>query len=68
MTERVEFIDELFSALAHMGVASHQMSWANTLVSDVDAVPDEVKKNMKNINNAIHELQIQIREIREGAE
>ncbi|MGF9909549.1 hypothetical protein [Brevibacillus porteri] len=56
--------DFLFHALASMGNASGQMSWANTCVRDIQDVPDEVKARMKQINVQIHELQEQLRTIR----
>lgn len=56
----------LFQALASMGNASAQMSWANNSVEDIQEVPDELKVRMKQINAKIHELQDELRSIRES--
>jgi hypothetical protein len=58
--------DFLFRALANMGGASGQMAWANTCVGDIEDVPDELKARMKQINVQIHELQEELRTIREA--
>lgn len=56
--------DYIFQALAHMGNASHQISWANTVVEDLTDVPEELKSEMKQINQTIYELQQRLREIK----
>ena len=56
--------DFIFQALAHMGNASHLMSWANNCVEDVTEVSKEVKNEMKQINETIHHLQERLREIK----
>lgn len=55
--------DFFFQALAYMGNASYQMSWANTVLENTSKVPQKLKKEMKMINVKIHELQEQLREI-----
>lgn len=52
-----------FQALAHMGDASHQMAWANTVLADLDEVPSALKEEMKSINQKIGELQEKLRVI-----
>lgn len=56
--------DYIFSALAYMGNSSHQMSWANNCLEDILVVPENLKKEMIQINSKIHELQDKLREIR----
>ncbi|MGG1263760.1 hypothetical protein [Brevibacillus laterosporus] len=56
--------DLIFSALAYMGNASYQMAWANTCVEDIKEVPEELKNEMKQVNQTIHSLQERLREIR----
>jgi len=58
--------DFLFRALANMGNASGTIAWANTCVEDIEDVPDEVKARMNRINVQIHELQEELRTIREA--
>lgn len=56
--------DYIFQALAHMGNASHHMSWANTVVAALTEVQEELKTKMKHINQSVHELQELLREIK----
>lgn len=56
--------DYIYQALAHMGNATHVMSWANNCVEDVKEVPEELKSAMRMINSEIHRLQEKLREIR----
>lgn len=56
--------DFVFQALAHMGNASHLMSWANNYVEDVAAVPQELKSEMVQLTSEINRLQERLREIR----
>ncbi|MGG1444893.1 hypothetical protein ABE354_23155 [Brevibacillus laterosporus] len=58
--------DFLFKALASMGNGSGHMSWANNCVADIEDVPDEVNVRMKQINAQIHDLQEQLRMIRDS--
>lgn len=55
--------DYIFQALAYMGMSSHHMSWANTTVEDLTNVSDQIKKEMKSINEQIQALQERLREI-----
>ncbi|TXR91726.1 hypothetical protein DN390_28835 [Bacillus sp. SH7-1] len=55
--------DYLFQALAYMGEASAQISWANTVLEDVDKVPRELKDSMIQVNQVIHDLQDKLRKI-----
>jgi hypothetical protein len=65
LTEQ-EKLDYMFHALAYMGNASSQMSWANNCVEDVSEIPEELKSDMKKINVEIYRIQEQIRAVRNG--
>jgi hypothetical protein len=56
--------DFIFQALAHLGNASHLTSWANTVIEDVDRVPQELKIEMIQICEKIHVIQDQLRLIK----
>lgn len=56
--------DYIFQALAHMGNASHLMSWANNCVEDVAQVPQELKAEVIKVNSEIQRLQDKLREIK----
>ncbi|MNW46851.1 hypothetical protein D3C74_241650 [compost metagenome] len=60
--------DYLFSALAYMGNASGQISWANNCLEDAEGVPTELKIAIKGLNSAIHGFQEQLRGIRDNIE
>ncbi|MEG0275309.1 MAG: hypothetical protein RR690_09275 [Longicatena sp.] len=49
--------DYIFQALAFMGKASYNMSLANTVIDGEKRVPEDLKKQMKFINQQIHQLQ-----------
>lgn len=49
--------DYIFQALAHMGSASTEMAWANTVLEDDINVPNEIKVEMKRVTMQINELQ-----------
>ncbi|WP_309260501.1 hypothetical protein [Bacillus cereus] len=55
--------DYIFQALAYMGQASSQMSWANTVLEDVNEVPKELKDAMIQVNQVIQDLQDKLRRI-----
>lgn len=55
--------DYIFQALAYMGEASSQMSWANTVLEDINEVPKELKVAMLQVNKIINDLQDKLREI-----
>lgn len=55
--------DHVFQALTYMGEASAQISWANTVLKDVDKVPRELKDAMIQVNQVIHDLQDKLRRI-----
>jgi hypothetical protein len=55
--------DYIFQALAYMGGATAQMSWANTVLEDVDKVPKELKNEMIQVNQIINDLQDKLRKI-----
>jgi hypothetical protein len=46
-----------------MGGATAQMSWANTVLEDVDKVPKELKNEMIQVNQIINDLQDKLRKI-----
>ncbi|MGG3874694.1 hypothetical protein [Brevibacillus laterosporus] len=58
--------DFLFHALASMGNACGNMSWAYTCVGDIEDVPEELKARMKQINEQIHGLQEELRMIQDS--
>jgi hypothetical protein len=53
----------IFLALAYMSEATAQMSWANTVLEDVDKVPKELKNEMIQVNQIINDLQDKLRKI-----
>lgn len=55
--------DIVFQALAYMGNASYQVSWANTVLSQGNKVSEEVLEKMKKINREIVEIQEKIRNL-----
>ncbi|WP_019536188.1 hypothetical protein [Paenibacillus ginsengihumi] len=55
--------DYIFQALAHIGKASHLMSWANTCLMDVAEVPHEMKSEMILLTTALVRMQERLREI-----
>lgn len=56
--------DYIFQALAYMGEASAQISWANTVLKDFDKAPKELKDQMIQVNQVIHDLQDKLRRIK----
>lgn len=55
--------DYIFQALVYMGQASAQMSWANTVLEDVNEVSKELKDAMIQVNQVINNLQDKLRSI-----
>ncbi|MGG4186415.1 hypothetical protein ABEW24_23980 [Paenibacillus jamilae] len=55
--------DYVFQSLAHMGNASHLMSWAFTVLDHTD-VPKELREEVRQVVAAIPELQEKLRAYR----
>ncbi|WCK57469.1 hypothetical protein PP175_25730 (plasmid) [Aneurinibacillus sp. Ricciae_BoGa-3] len=53
--------DFIFQSLAHMGNASSQMSWANTVLENEKHVPNELKEEMRCVTAQINALQEKLR-------
>ncbi|ERI07247.1 hypothetical protein [Aneurinibacillus aneurinilyticus] len=53
--------DFIFQSLAHMGNASCQMSWANTVLENEKSVPAEIKDEMRRVTAQISVLQERLR-------
>ncbi|AGB62759.1 hypothetical protein [Bacillus phage phiAGATE] len=54
--------DYVYQALAFLGEASHSMSLAATVLRNESSVPKDLKKKIKNYQQAFWELQDQLRE------
>jgi hypothetical protein len=65
--ERFEAIgkgdDYIFQALAFAGEASGQLSLATTILSDLDHVPNDLKEELKSIQNQLHDFRDRLRDI-----
>ncbi|WP_348624246.1 hypothetical protein ABFT51_03280 [Paenibacillus peoriae] len=55
--------DYVYQSLAHMGNASHQLSWALTVLENTD-VPKELQEEIRQVVAAIPKLQEQLRAYR----
>lgn len=53
--------DDVFLALAYMGEASQKLSWATTFLGDVEKVPEELKQELKNIQQQLHDFKEKVR-------
>lgn len=53
--------DFIFQALAHMGNASWQMSWANTVLENEKSVPDDLKDEIRSVTSGINTLKEKLR-------
>lgn len=53
--------DYVYQSLAHMGFASHEMSWALTVLDNTD-VPAELKEEVRQTTGAITDIQRKLRD------
>jgi hypothetical protein len=53
--------DYIHQSLVHMGNASYQWSWANTVLEDLDSVPHELKERIRAISSLLHPLAEELR-------
>jgi hypothetical protein len=58
----------IFQALAYMGEASHFMAWANTVIENEKSVPEELKEQMKQVNEILTYLKEKLRQYNKGNE
>ncbi|MGE6717867.1 hypothetical protein ACQKGD_10885 [Peribacillus frigoritolerans] len=57
--------DYLFQALAHLGNGSHKLSIATTVMSELDEVPEDLKTELKGIQQQLHDFQDKLRNIQQ---
>lgn len=55
--------DYKFQALAFAGNGSHQLSLATTILSDLVEVPEELKAELKSIQNQLNDFKDKLREV-----
>lgn len=56
--------DFIYQALVHMGNASQQWSWANTVLENAPLVPQVLKERIRAISGSFHPLAEELREYR----
>lgn len=59
--------DYLYQALVHMGNASYQWSWANTVLEHMETVPHELKERIRAVSGQLHPLADELRAYRNTA-